>query len=226
DLGVLLGTNVGREVWALGAWPFVLGCGLVLVPLLLTRMGAAPQSTAEKSRPLGRWFYLVLALLAFALTMRSVMTTWLGSWGAGSAHWFIYAYVVACVAKMAGGWLADRLGWTVLAVGASVAALVIMALGPQSWWLTVAGVVLVQLPMGVTLAATSRLFPRRPAFAFGLATLFIYLGGQNEWLIAPDSRRLGCGLQVGCALALLVAVRMTQTPRMGAGAAGITGKCP
>jgi hypothetical protein len=176
-------------------------------------MGATVQPTAEKSRPLGRWFYLVLALLAFALMMRSVMTTWLGSWGAGSAHWIIYAYGVACVAKVAGGWLADRLGWMVLTVGAAVAALVIMALGPQGWWLTVAGVVLVQLPMGVTLAATSRLFPQRPAFAFGLATLFIYLGGQNEWRMAPESRWLGCGLQAGCALALLVAIYMIQISR-------------
>jgi predicted MFS family arabinose efflux permease len=82
----------------------------------------------------------------------------------------------ACVGKVLGGFVSDRVGWR----RTSTLALLVAAplLGPllDSPLAAVAGTLLLQSTMAVTLKATHLLIPDRPALAFGLPCLAILAG--------------------------------------------------
>jgi hypothetical protein len=214
DLGVLWGTNAGRGLWPTGTWPFVLLCMASVVPLLALgrvqtacgRGGDAARRAAPSTGRKGWGLVLVLSLLSLAVVLRSVGATWVSAAGPASAGVVAGLYIAAFGAKCIGGFLADRLGWLVIAVGAAAAALPLLALGSMSGWLAITTAALVALPMPVTLAAISRLYPTRPAFAFGLTTFWVYLGGPPfaEPLVHPGVIWLACAAQGACVATLLL----------------------
>jgi len=76
-----------------------------------------------------------------------------------------------------GGFAADRLGWSRVAVGSLLASAGLLAVADQGPGVAAAGIVLFQAVTGVTLAALYRVLPGRTAFAFGLACLALFAGG-------------------------------------------------
>jgi len=84
--------------------------------------------------------------------------------------------VLVAAGKAVGGVLADRLGWGRVTVGALCLAAPLLAFGAARPAPAMAGMFLLNLTMGVTLAATASLLPGRPGFAFGLTCLALELG--------------------------------------------------
>jgi FSR family fosmidomycin resistance protein-like MFS transporter len=90
----------------------------------------------------------------------------------------LVALTAAVVAgKAAGGVLADRFGRVFVGVGALVvsAPLLMVALGSAA--AGIAGMLLFNMTMPVTLVAIADLVPERPGFAFGLTCLALIAGG-------------------------------------------------
>jgi FSR family fosmidomycin resistance protein-like MFS transporter len=108
--------------------------------------------------------------------------------------------------KACGGILADRFGWTKIAVTGAVLAAPLLTFLGQIPALAILGAFLLQWTMPVTLVAVARLFPRSPGFAFGLPCLALVLGalpaftpyrslvGQDGILLLSLSLWLGAGL--------------------------------
>jgi MFS transporter, FSR family, fosmidomycin resistance protein len=84
--------------------------------------------------------------------------------------------------KALGGILADRWGWTRVAVGSMLAGLPLLACASTHPVVAIPGLFLLNITMPVTLAATARSLPGHPGFAFGLTCLALILGA-----IAPLS---------------------------------------
>jgi MFS transporter, FSR family, fosmidomycin resistance protein len=82
----------------------------------------------------------------------------------------------ACLGKMSGGLLADRFGWEKIAIGAPLAAGILMAFIGHAWWIALGAMLLFQMSMPVTLVATYQAIPKRPAFAFGMTCLALIIG--------------------------------------------------
>ncbi len=102
--------------------------------------------------------------------------------------WALTAAVVA--GKAAGGVLADRFGRAAIGVGALVLSVPLLMAGP-SWALGgIAGMLLFNMTMPVTLVAMADAMPARPGFAFGLTCLALILGGM------PTALHLSGGLGV------------------------------
>jgi FSR family fosmidomycin resistance protein-like MFS transporter len=97
------------------------------------------------------------------------------------------ALTAAVVAgKMAGGLLADRFGWRRVAVTALVGSLPLLALGTSSPAAGIAGVLLFNMTMPVTLAAVAAVLPRgSEGFAFGLTCLALFCGSVPALLGLP-----------------------------------------
>jgi len=98
--------------------------------------------------------------------------------------------------KAAGGILADRFGRTVVGVGALCLAAPLLAMAPAWAAAGIAGALLMNMTMPVTLAATADLVPERPGFVFGLTCLALIAGGLPAILhlvrnIAPAAVVLG-----------------------------------
>jgi FSR family fosmidomycin resistance protein-like MFS transporter len=153
---------------------------------------------------------VMLALLA-AIALRSAVWSSLEFLLAGRYELLLAMALAAALGKIAGGLLADWIGWRQWAFGSLALAAPLLALGGQSMPALLAGVALLQSATPVALAASARLLPRRPATAAGLALGLAIavgglpsLGGLSPAIGAPPAM---VSLLVAAALALWWAVR-------------------
>jgi FSR family fosmidomycin resistance protein-like MFS transporter len=120
---------------------------------------------------------VMLALLA-AIALRSLVWSSLNFLLAGRYELLIAMALAAAAGKIAGGLLADRVGWRGYVVGAMALAAPLLALGGGRVFPLLLGVALLQSATPAALAATLRLLPGRPATAAGLALgLAVAIGG-------------------------------------------------
>jgi len=117
-------------------------------------------------------------VLLAAIALRSAVWSSLQFLFEGRYDLLIAMALAAALGKIAGGVLADRVGWRRWTLGALALAAPLLIIGEQSLIALLAGVALLQSVTPVTLAATARLLPRYPATAAGLALgLAIAIGG-------------------------------------------------
>jgi FSR family fosmidomycin resistance protein-like MFS transporter len=148
---------------------------------------------------------IMLALLA-GIALRSAVWSSLQFLFEGRYEMLLAMAVAAALGKIAGGALADWLGWRRWALGALVLAAPLLALAGQSLAALLAGIALLQSATPVALAATAGLLPRRPATAAGLGLGLAIavggvpaMGGLSPALVAPA---LLTSMLVAAALAL------------------------
>jgi FSR family fosmidomycin resistance protein-like MFS transporter len=106
-------------------------------------------------------------------------------WKADTA--LLVALTIAVVGgKAVGGIVADRLGWRPVAVGALLCSLPLLAFGATIPAAGMAGVLLLNMTMPVTLAAVASALPRgSEGFAFGLTCLALFFGAVPTLLNLP-----------------------------------------
>lgn len=207
-LGLGLGMWMGRT--GLGpTWPLLLLL-LLALPLVDDAHGdtdATPTGAWPGPAALG-----TLALLFLSVMVRSYV-------GFGASHQCpaglaltLGIPLAACAGKAAGGLAADRLGWVETGVGALLLSAPLLAFNGGSVPVALLGLVLFQMTMPVTLVATARLLPGRPATAFGLPCLALILGALPTF--TPAGRFYNPGVFLGLVLvsaaALLVALRTPE----------------
>jgi FSR family fosmidomycin resistance protein-like MFS transporter len=172
-LGIMVGAIIGRSGPVI-AWPFLVILGiLLLATVLLKYPEIAGDGRAFSSVRLPAVFGI---LLLFSIAVRSF-----AGFGAGAPyqadHSVIFWLVLsAVVGKAMGGFLSDRLGWLAVSVSALVLSIPLLGFGWVSPVLAVAGMLLLQMTMPVTLTALKELFPRHGAFSFGLAAEALIIG--------------------------------------------------
>jgi FSR family fosmidomycin resistance protein-like MFS transporter len=190
--GLWLGLNTVS--WRLPVMVLLLSSTLLLVRFLpsaaLFRTGAAgpaPPGLTEGRSPEKRRVRFGLlpgalpVTLAVLLILCSVQVRagigglLAGSWQTPAFAAFSLA-AAAMAGKCAGGFLADRLGWRRSSTLALVVAAPLVAAGIHRFDAALAGMVIFQSTMPVTLAAVYLAFPRRPGLAFGLPSLALLLG--------------------------------------------------
>lgn len=173
-LGVAIGVLVGKNA-ALATWPFL----AVLAGAMATLLVLKPPPIDYRRRRvtnLRGGFGLVVALLCAAVAIRSIMgAVVVGPWKPDMTV-VVFLALAAVAGKASGGILADRLGWLRVATTAMLVAVPFVVLGMNTAPLAIAGMVLLQIPMSITVAAIARLFPGAPAFSFGLASLVLVIG--------------------------------------------------
>ncbi|MBN1488430.1 MAG: hypothetical protein JXA69_00810 [Phycisphaerae bacterium] len=173
-LGVAIGVLVGRD-GAMATWPFL----PVLAGALVTLLAIKPPPIDYRRRRvtnLRGGFGLVLVLLCAAIAVRSIMgAVAVGPWKPDMTV-VVFLALAAVAGKASGGILADRFGWLRVATTAMLVAMPFVVLGMNTVPLAIAGMVLLQIPMSITVAAIARLFPGAPAFSFGLASLVLVIG--------------------------------------------------
>jgi len=141
---------------------------------------------------------VMLALLA-AIALRSAVWSSLEFLFAGRYELLLAMALAAALGKIAGGALADWVGWRRWAFGSLALAAPLLALGGQNMIALLAGVALLQSATPVALAASAQLLPGRPATAAGLALgLAIAIGG------VPTTGGLGPAIGAPAALAAIL----------------------
>lgn len=172
--GLVAGMWMGTNQWF--AW---LPAVLLLVAVPFLRHVAASE---ERWVPVGGDLRIALTLAVVGLLFLVVaMRAFVGSgipmpWKADPL--LLVALTAAVVAgKAAGGLLADRFGRVVIGVGALALSAPLLVAAPGTAWTGIAGMLLFNMTMPVTLVAIADVMPERPGLAFGLTCLALITGG-------------------------------------------------
>jgi FSR family fosmidomycin resistance protein-like MFS transporter len=157
------------------AWPFLLSLAIFAALMFSMPVPAIDYDRREREDKLN-YFSLIFALLFSAVLIRSLVGFALTFPWKLDLHLAVILTLSIVAGKALGGILADRFGWTKTAVGASLLALPLLAFGEGVYYLAIPGVFLFNMTMPITLTAMARIFPGRPAYAFGLTCLALILG--------------------------------------------------
>ena len=183
-VGLGLGIWIGRG-GMFSPMPFVIALALVAVATWLHSAPAVLAGSVGPSAMKARWRRrdLAVTLLLLSVAVRSYVGFTVGipfrpepamAWALMSAAFF---------GKLFGGLIGDRIGWLKTAVGALLLSAPLILFNQGHGALAVVGMTLFQMTMPVTLVATVRSFPGRPAFGFGLTCLALVLGALPIHLI-------------------------------------------
>jgi FSR family fosmidomycin resistance protein-like MFS transporter len=181
-LGLAFGTWMGKSD-APVAWPFGLALAISLIIALALKNPHIPyreQATEiHVDYPL-----LITLLLLFSIAIRSFVG-FAGCYQCEKVKTILFGMpLVAFAGKALGGIVSDRIGWIKTGVGALLLSAPIIAFGNAVPLAMIGGMLLFQMTMPVTLVATVRLFPRKPAFAFGLTCLALSVGALPTFFSA------------------------------------------
>lgn len=146
-------------------------CGDSLLPASPFQREKPIRRLCRTDSPAAALFLLLLVVLVRALAGMTVVFPWKNGLTMGGA-----LVLAATLGKALGGVAADRWGWRRISVGGLLLAAPLMTFFGDAAELGLAGSFLFQTTMAVTLAAVALVLPGRPAFAFGLPCLALWIG--------------------------------------------------
>jgi FSR family fosmidomycin resistance protein-like MFS transporter len=192
-LGLGLGLWMGRTGRG-STFPIYVALAFAVIALITLDKPAPPEDDL-KSAPSGAgaqpallpWLILLMLLLA-SVGVRSFVGFGACFQCPGGLAVVIGLPAAGFLGKLAGGFVADRLGWLRVSAGALLLSLPLIAFSGGSLALALPGVLLFQSTMAVTLVAVYALMPRWPATAFGLPCLALIAGAFPTF--APAGRQL------------------------------------
>lgn len=212
--------GLGLGVWY-GGTPSAGPLWLVLLPVLLalpvvvrTEVPDPTAAVAGIPRPAREACIGAMGLLLLSIAIRALVG---GTAGRGySGTWLLLGIpVVAFAGKVLGGVLADRYGWTRTSVTALVLSAPLLALTWPHPIVLLAGMLVFQLTMPVTLVAVVRLVPTRIATGFGLTCLALVLGALGPttvWGYHLGHRPLLAGWVLLAAVAVWAGLTLAGVP--------------
>jgi FSR family fosmidomycin resistance protein-like MFS transporter len=171
-LGLWLGRNGDGPIWPLS---LLLALGIAIA--LFVRGEQRPLVEPVRPRRRGA---VVLATIVAALLFSIVVRSFVGF---GASHQcpkttllVVGIPAAAFTGKLLGGVISDRFGWVETSVGALVLSAPLIAFNGGSVHATLAGLLIFQATMPVTLTAVYLMMPKHPATAFGLPCFALIAG--------------------------------------------------
>jgi FSR family fosmidomycin resistance protein-like MFS transporter len=174
-LGVLVGTLLGKN-GNFTAWPFLLAMTAAGVLIFLIPQPAMYQKLPEpKQKQIFNPEY-ILYLVLFVVAVRSLVGFAIVLPWKSDINLLVILTLSVALGKGLGGWLADKFGWKLTAVGSLIASIPLLTLGAAIPACGMIGLFLFNITMPVTLTMVSNLLPGKPGTAFGLTCAALFLG--------------------------------------------------
>ena len=217
--GVAWGVVHGRGGGS--AWPPAVALVVLAVVLALApRPRWRTTPSARRSGPVAASAVeTILVLLLFVIALRAYVGMALVFPWKSQMPLLVALTAGVVLGKALGGVAADRWGWRPVGVGAIALSVPLLALGPDLPVAGIAGALVFNMTMPVTLVAAAAALPRHEGFAFGLTCLALFVGTAPallRWDWAAAISPLGLvALAVAAAAALWLALG-----RLGADPAG------
>ena len=172
-LGILVGALIAKG-GAYPVWPLLAALAFSIVIIALARQPEIDYRQDQGVDP--HYLELAILLVFLAVAARSLVGSVVAFPWKTDLTLLVMLTLGIFLGKALGGPLADRFGWTKVAVGGLVLCSPMLAFGASVPFLGIIGIFLFNLNMPVTLAAISNLLPGRPGFAFGLTTFALLVG--------------------------------------------------
>lgn len=194
-IGLALGLYLSMHSVFLNSWMVsAIMFGVCLV-LLVTRIPSFPEEK-DKRQALTRdgIVTIIVVLLMLSIVVRSVIGLSMDFPWRTHVGLLVVLTLAIALGKSAGGILADRFGWMMTGVGGLIVAAPMLAFGSAIPSMGLAGILIFNFTMPVTLVAISRLLPGRAGFSFGITTLALLIGAvptffpykdwiRHEWVV-------------------------------------------
>jgi FSR family fosmidomycin resistance protein-like MFS transporter len=173
-IGVLMGGIIGRYD-GMNEFGFILVLLVMAFVIWQTEVGEAALNL-QKSVSKPKLIYLALVLIFTVVICRALIgTTSNMPWRSSIVLLTIFTIFVS-LGKGMGGYLADRFGWMKIGFFGLLASAPLLLFFSTIPWIGILGAFLFQFTMAITLVSTYKVFPTRPAFAFGLPCLALFIG--------------------------------------------------
>jgi MFS transporter, FSR family, fosmidomycin resistance protein len=178
-LGLTVGTLIGKS-GGFTSWPFLI---LLLIMAVVTLAIPRPVAVAQRKLPENlRWFETVILLLLLSVAIRSLVGQSLVLPWKSDPTLLVMLTLAVVLGKALGGILADRLGWSTVAVSGLVLSVPLLAFFTPAPALVILGLFLFNLSMPVTLTCLAWMLPGKSGFAFGLTALALIIGALPVFL--------------------------------------------
>lgn len=206
---------IGLAVGGFLAFQGVAAAPFLLIAILLLGMSTVPfmqprvqlAALQEEYRHESRFDLhdLLMILLLLAIAMRSAIWNIFQVFHYGDYDLLLAIGLAAMSGKLAGGFLADWIGWKRYVVGALLLATPLLTWGENRWYLLLPGIALLQSAVPVAVTAMWRHMPTRPATAAGMCFGFALVVGGIPMLLgfSPGITAVAIGLPVAALLYFL-----------------------
>lgn len=174
-LGLMVGTVLGRGGDFI-AWPFLLVAAALTVLILIV---PKPIMYPEQPKPTpvrGFRVEYIIFLILFVIAVRALIGFAVVYPWKSDLDLLVILTIAVVLGKGLGGFLADRFGWTLTAVGSLAASIPFLIVGINIPVLGMIGMFLFNITMPVTLTAVANMIPGKPGTAFGLTCAALVLG--------------------------------------------------
>ena len=135
-----------------------------------------------------------MILLLIIITLRSAIWNVFQLLHENNYHWLVWIALAAVTGKLAGGWLADRIGWRFYAFTSLLLAMPLLTFFKKDLVLFCIGIGLLQSGIPATTAMLLQAMPgqkeRSVALSFGTAIIlgaFVFYTPFRSWLLSPLS---------------------------------------
>ena len=191
-LGVMVGALLGKNGNFI-AWPFLAAMAALSVLIFLVPKPAMYRQQSEPTQKQAFKIEYIIYLVLFVIAIRSLVGFAVVFPWKSDINLLVFLTLAVVLGKGLGGWLADKFGWTLTAVGSLVVSIPLLTLGAGIPVFGIIGMFLFNITMPVTLTMVSNMLPGRPGVAFGLTCAALVLGtlpaftqlqtGLNNWVV-------------------------------------------
>jgi MFS transporter, FSR family, fosmidomycin resistance protein len=199
SIGFWFGTKGIFPIWYLIS---ALSVALLICALLPPLYNTIIKPSKQQNQAPALWFVIIFLLLSIAFRGFAGKSGFTGL--SPGAFVTIGLGVATCCGKIAGGIIADRLGWITTATTALVLSSIGILFIHNGTWIVFTTMFLFQMTMPITLLATSQSIPGRPAFAFGLTCLALIFGTFASYFVPESFCKLPVTLSVVCISCILI----------------------
>lgn len=179
-----LGLSIGLWYGTHGFNPF----HFMIASLLISAVAliVLPKLTAEYKTPKTKSAYVPTVVLITLFTLAAIaLRGFVGYSGftglQKNAFSVIGLGVAACTGKITGGTISDKFGWKITTLTALLLSGMCIIFTHYNIFFAFLAMLLFQMPMAVTLTATARALPGKPAIAFGLTCLVLFCGTYTSY---------------------------------------------
>ncbi|HOT76494.1 MAG TPA: hypothetical protein PK467_11945 [Candidatus Wallbacteria bacterium] len=181
------GLTAGSLMGKTGAYnPAALALILVAFALSFSLLKRPEIAFAAPSSPAAfEGFETALFLFLLTVVMRAFTGFFVNFPWKSDPNLLLLLTLAIVAGKAFGGIAADRFGWREITIGGLLASSALITFAGGSAPCAIAGILLFNMTMPVTLVAVSKLLPGRPAFSLGLTCLALILGALPAFYTGP-----------------------------------------
>lgn len=190
--GGSFGVVTGRLLAGIGSeWAVFVPVGLMLISLVLTaflpkryeQISDCHKFNAGADKSVG----LVVFLAFVVVCVRSYIGYAIPTGWNKSAVQTVALFVFMGLGKIAGGFLADKIGYRKTAVLSLGLSLPFLVFGNSVMWLSLIGVAMFSMTMALTVGVIVSKIPDMPGLAFGITTVALFLGLLPAFFVRPQT---------------------------------------